>query len=104
MSIATIVIIGVLTFACRAAFLLLGRTRPNDGRPDVLARVPAAVLPALTASALLPFATHGDWQALIAAASCGLIAWRTRSLLAGVTIGLGVWWALQAMTGFIVEP
>lgn len=96
MSITTITLIGVLTFVCRAGFLLLGKKRGTAEPSAVLARVPAAVLPALTASALLPFATHGDWRALAAAAIGGAVAWRTRSLLAAVAIGLALLWSLEA--------
>lgn len=92
---------GLLTFASRALFLLAGEKATLGPRlRALLAYVPPAVLSAL----VVPEVFVRDGELLLsannprlwAAAIAVLVAWRTRSVLATIAIGLAALWALQA--------
>ena len=98
MSALTVVIIGVLTFAIRGAFILRRGRVPNARPTPWLARVPAAILPLLAASALYSaVASPADAPKIIAAAAAALIAWRRRNLLLSLGVGMGTLWLLDAV-------
>ncbi|HSM02102.1 MAG TPA: AzlD domain-containing protein [Acidimicrobiia bacterium] len=93
--------IGVGTWLLRISFLaLLGRV---DQVPPSLSRVlryiPAAVLAAL----VLPALTHATGgfdlatDRFAAGAVAALVAWRTRNVLATITVGMVCLWMLQAI-------
>jgi branched-subunit amino acid transport protein len=92
---------GLLTFASRVVFLLAGeRVALGPRLRTLLTYVPPAVLSALVAPEVfvrdgaLLLSAHNPrlWAAAVAV----LVAWRTRSVLATIGIGLATLWALQA--------
>ena len=93
----TILAMGVVTWALRASFVMLG----DAGLPPILRRaltyVPQAVLAALVAPAL--FAPSGaafgpvDVR-LVAGALALVVAWRTKHVLPTLAAGMGVLWVL----------
>lgn len=92
---------GAVTLALRASFLLLQERLPLPAWAERYQRlVPAAVLAALVAPALLAggeVAPHADprfWAGLVAA----LAAWRTRSVPLTLGVGMATLWALRALT------
>ena len=96
-----IAIIGAGTWLLRVSFLaLLGRV---DRVPPVVTRVlrliPAAVLAAL----VLPALTHASGMfdlatdRFAAGVLAGLVAWRTRNVLATISVGMACLWILQAI-------
>ncbi len=96
-----IVVAGVGTFALRASFLALADRLtglPHDVR-EALRMVPAATLAALTIPALVR--PDGDWALLgpraLAGVLAGLVAWRTRSALLTVVVGLVAVVAIEAI-------
>ncbi|MDO6387172.1 MULTISPECIES: AzlD domain-containing protein [unclassified Uliginosibacterium] len=97
---------GLLTFATRAAFLLGGRRfHPGPRFRLMLGYVPPAVLAALIAPEI--FVSKGVllsdpanprlWAALAAA----LVAWKTRSVLATIAVGLLLVWCLPYLPGLL---
>jgi branched-subunit amino acid transport protein len=94
-------VIGIGTWVLRISFLaLLGRV---DQVPPTVARIlrfiPAAVLAAL----VLPALTHATGEfdlttdRFAAGLVAGLVAWRTRNVLATIAVGMGCLWLLQAV-------
>ena len=93
---------GVITFALRASFLLFA---DKLVLPRILERalnyVPAAVLAAIVTPALLRSEGQLDlsltnprlWAGMIAA----LIAWRSRSILLTIVVGMLGLWLLQRL-------
>ena len=93
---------GVVTFALRLSFIaLLSRI----GMPEVLQRalplIPAAVLSALIVSALVyeegALAISAGNERLLAGATAAVVAWRTRSVVLTIVVGMTVLWLLQAV-------
>lgn len=96
-----IVVAGVGTFALRASFLAFADRLtglPHDVR-EALRMVPAAILAALTLPALVR--PEGDWAVFgpraLAGIIAGLVAYRTRSALLTVVVGLVAVVALEAV-------
>ncbi len=96
-----IVVAGAGTFALRASFLALADRLtglPHDLR-EALRMVPAATLAALTLPALVR--PGGEWALLgpraLAGVLAGLVAYRTRSALLTVVVGLVAVIALEAV-------
>jgi branched-subunit amino acid transport protein len=93
--------IGLGTWLIRLSFLaLLGRVAevpPALGR--VLRFIPAAVLAAL----VLPALTHATGELnlaterFVAGALAAVVAWRTKNVLATITVGMAALWILQAL-------
>lgn len=87
-----IVVGGILTYAVRASFVGVADrfTGLSEDVREALRMVPAATLAALTIPALLR--PDGPWALLgpraIAGVVAGLVAWRTRSVLATIATGL----------------
>ncbi len=95
---------GLITFATRAAFLLGGkRFQPGPRFQMLLGYVPPAVLAALIAPEI--FVSKGAFvlevanPRLWAALAAGLVAWKTRSVLATIAVGLLFVWGLPAVLG-----
>jgi len=93
---------GLLTFATRLSFIaLLG----HEGFPPLLKRalrfVPPAVLSAIICMEVVvrdgaPALGAGNVR-LLAAALAALVAWRTRSVLLTVSIGMAALWTIQSL-------
>lgn len=96
-----VVVAGVGTFALRASFLALADrlTGLPVGVREALRMVPAATLAALTIPALVR--PDGDWALLgpraLAGILAGLVAWKTRSALLTVVVGLIAVVAIEAV-------
>ncbi|MEM7154037.1 MAG: AzlD domain-containing protein [Myxococcota bacterium] len=86
----TIVLVGLATFALRLSMFLIPRSSEATRADRVLQRVPAAVLPLLVASTLLPHDAVGGPppERLVPAIVAVLIAWYTRSV--ALTLGGGM--------------
>lgn len=92
--------VGAGTFAMRLSFIgLYGRWRIPPLVRRALAYVPASVLAALVLPAVVFPAEQGDftWSnpQIPAAIVAALVAWRTRSTLLTLVVGMGVLWALK---------
>lgn len=101
-----ILLSGIVTFAVRSVlFVLAGRMTdlPPSVR-EVLRMIPPAALAALAIPPLLrPDGATAALQLvspeLLAGIVAGLVAWRTRNLLATIAVGLVVVLALQPLLG-----
>lgn len=98
---AVIVVGGLVTFAFRSCFVFLfGRVGSIPPRVErALEFVPAAVLAALVAPALLVLegriAVGPGNERLLAAAAGTIVAWETENMLATIAVGMAVFWALR---------
>ena len=101
----TIIVCGMVTLLVRASFIVLP---PETRTPHWLQRglkyVAAAVLPALVVPDVLfrDLAT-GDVvnvYRILAASVALLVAWRSRSVLATLAVGLGILWLLNHFRPF----
>lgn len=104
-----IVAAGLCTYALRLSFiLLLGRVDTVPPRlVGILRYVPAAVLAALVAPAILSlsatsapaqlpsFALQFETPKLVAGTVAAVVAWRTESVLATIGVGMAVLWLVQ---------
>lgn len=98
-----IIAAGLCTFALRLSFiLLLGRVDTVPPRlVGVLRYVPAAVLAALVAPAILSVtatpsvAVTYEQAKLPAGAVAAVVAWRTGDVLATIGVGMGALWLFQ---------
>ena len=99
-----ILTLALVTFFTRLSFLgpLANLELPHLLR-RALAYVPPAILAAIIAPQLFPAAASGlptlDWPRLIAALLAFAVAFRTRSTLATVSIGMLALWGMQALLG-----
>lgn len=96
----TFLLIGLGTFAVRLSFIefyTVLRIPPLFRR--ALAYVPASVLAALVLPAVVFPDRHADFDwmnpQIPAALLAGLVAWRTRSTLLTLGMGMGALWALK---------
>ena len=99
---ATIIAIGIVTFFIRfAPIVLLSRLELPEWLKRALRFVPPAVMTAIIVPALFFIGstpTIGlDIPRLIAAALAALVAWKTRSTLLTVVLGMFTLWGLQAL-------
>lgn len=98
-----IVLGGLGTYAIRASFLAFAERLQglSTDVQEALRMVPAATLAALTVPALLR--PDGPWAIVgpraIAGVLAGLVAWKTRSVLATVVVGLIAVAALDVVLG-----
>lgn len=98
-----LLIVGMAVFALlfRVSFFLLGeRVRLPDGIRRALDFVPPAVLAALVLPAFVDL--RGGWDAetaarLVAGAAAAAVAWRSRSILATLVVGMAVLWGALAV-------
>lgn len=99
----TIVGMALMTFALRGSFLLAAdRTTLRPLVERALRYVPPAVLAAIVAPALAQSsgAVLGPVDArLVAGAIAGLVAWRTRSIVATFGIGMLTLWGITWLIG-----
>ncbi|MFB6222001.1 MAG: AzlD domain-containing protein [Halolamina sp.] len=94
---------GLCTYALRLSFiLLLGRVDTVPPRlVGVLRYVPAAVLAALVAPAILSvsaaptLALNFETPKLLAGTVAVIVAWRTESVLGTIAVGMGSLWLFQ---------
>lgn len=98
----SIIGIGLITFALRGLpIAALSSGELPDWAKHSLRFVPAAVMMAIITPALffIPGTTTmgGDPARLLAALGAVLIAWRTRSTLWTVVLGMALLWTLQAL-------
>lgn len=96
----TFLLIGLGTFAIRLSFIeFYGALRLPPLLRRALVYVPASVLAALVVPAVVLANGSGDmlWHnpQIPAAVVAGLVAWRTRSTLLTLVVGMAVLWGLQ---------
>lgn len=98
---AIFVAMGVVTLALRASFLVLqDRVALPPGLRRALTYVPPAILAAIVAPALLasgPTSIGPVDARLPAAVLATIVAWRTRSVLATLTVGMVALWLASAV-------
>jgi branched-subunit amino acid transport protein len=95
---------GLATFAIRATFILLVGQREI---PDLLRRalryIPPAVLTAIILPELLLPAGELNLSLanpnLLAGMAAALVAWRTRSVLLTILVGMAVFWIARVVVG-----
>lgn len=94
---------GAVTLAARASFLLL---QDRITLPPVLRRSLAYVPPAVLAAIVTPALFEpggvgvGPFDARLAAGAVAiLVAWRTKSVLATLAVGMAVLWSLTWLLG-----
>ncbi|HKS11930.1 MAG TPA: AzlD domain-containing protein [Pseudomonas sp.] len=97
----TFLLIGLGTFALRLSFIeFYGALRIPPLLRRALAYVPASVLAALVVPAVMIQDKHAgvDWTnpQIPAAILAGLVAWRTRSTLLTLAVGMGTLWVLRS--------
>jgi branched-subunit amino acid transport protein len=99
----TIIGMGLATYLTRITMIVLvGRREVPGWAGRALRFVPVTVLPALVAPELLR--PGGGWDfglgnaRLIAGLVAILVAWRTRSALLTIIIGMGLFWLMGALT------
>jgi branched-subunit amino acid transport protein len=96
---ATIVLAGIGTFAMRASFIAaadrLAYVPPSVQR--LLRQIPPAALASLVLPALVRPEGHLDLThpRFIAGIAAGLVAWRTKNVLATLVVGMGLVVLLQ---------
>jgi branched-subunit amino acid transport protein len=100
----TLGIIGLLTLATRLSFiLLLEKWKPPTIFKNGLRFVPLAVLPALIFPEIFlknnAVVIPPDFPRLVAAVAAGLVAWRTKSTLLTIGIGMLVFYLLRMIFG-----
>ena len=98
----TLGIIGLLTLATRLSFiLLLEKWKPPTIFKNGLRFVPLAVLPALIFPEIFlknnAITFPPDFPRLMAAVVAGVIAWRTKSTLLTIGIGMLVFYLLRVI-------
>ncbi len=97
----------LVTFALRASFLLLPeRLGTPKSFERALRYVPTAVIAAIVTPAVLQFGSaEGSFDQLVprlvAAAGAGLIAWRTRSILYTIVVGMLTLWGVRWLLAFV---
>jgi branched-subunit amino acid transport protein len=96
---ALVAVIGVLTYAIRFSFIgLFGYLEETPASVvQALRFVPAAVFAALMLPAVVTVEPTGGLalDKLLAGAAAGAVAWRTENVLATMTAGMGVLWAVR---------
>lgn len=96
--------IGIGTYGMRLSFIhLAGRLPLPQGLTRALRFVPAAVLSALVAPAILQWDpasgldVANDLPRLVAGLTAAIVAWTTRGVLSTLIVGMGVLWGLSAV-------
>lgn len=93
-AVLTFALAGMITFGWRISFLAVRNAdeRLSPWARDALRHVPAAVLAALAVPAFVRHTGSVDLldARVVAAVVGGLVAWRTRSILATVLVGMAV--------------
>ena len=96
----TLVIIGLLTLLTRLSFIfLIDKWKPPEVFQRGLRFVPLAVLPALIFPEIFvhnnAIAVPPDIPRLAAVVAAGLVAWRTKSILLTIGIGMLIFYLLR---------
>ncbi len=94
--------LGIGTFLIRFSFILImDKLTLPDAVHRMLRFIPASVLTALIVPAVF---LHGSsvisfegWERAVAAFIAVLVAWKTKNVLATISVGMLVFWGLQAM-------
>jgi len=99
----TIIAMGLVTYAIRLSLiLLLGRVEVSPVVRQALRLVPPAVLSAIIFPELLRPGGAFDLSLgnprLLAGVLATLVAWRTKSVLLTIAVGMAALWILQTMT------
>jgi|SRR3990167_3915002 len=94
--------IGLGTFALRVSFIqAYGRLRIPSWLHQALTYVPASVLAALVLPAVIYPTAGAEFDLgngrLLAAAAAALVAWKSRSILLTLAVGMGVLWLQQSL-------
>lgn len=101
----TILALAVATFSTRLSFIgLLAHVDLPRWLQRALSYVPPAILAAIIAPQVFPVVRELptlDWPRLIAALVAFAVAFRSRSTVATVCIGMLVLWGLQALQGVV---
>ncbi len=98
MTLWTIIIVGLCTYALRSSLLLAPRGEQPNGIRRALRRVPAAILPLLVVSTMMAGADRSGFELRLAAAAiAAAVAWRTRSVGATLAVGMVALWVLEAL-------
>jgi branched-subunit amino acid transport protein len=98
-----IVIVGIASYLTRVSFIAALGTRPmSPALERPLKFVAPAVLAALVVPAVVLSNGSPDLSPLsnpkfLAAVAAAVVAWRTRSVVATILLGMGVLWVLQAI-------
>ena len=97
-----VICMGVATYALRISFIaLLARVEPSRLLREALGLVPAAVLAALVFPAFFRSGGNIDVslanEHLLAGALAAVVAWRTRSVLLTIALGMAALVVLRAM-------
>ncbi len=101
----TLVVVGLGTYAMRAAFLVGKEAKPPKVLERYLPHVAPAVLAAIAAPALV--APRGEISltetlpALIAAAATWLVWTKTQQMALALIAGLGLWWLILFGLSFV---
>ena len=93
---------GLGLWAMRASFIIFAAQMPlPEGTEQILNHARSAVLAALVATAMLPYADGGEPStvipAMIAALAAAGVARRTRSVARTVAVGMAILWALSLL-------
>ena len=93
---------GLGTWLIRLSFIaLLGRVATI---PDLAMRILRLIPPAVLAAIVTPSITHASGtfdlgtDRFVAGIIAGVLAWRTKNVLATIGVGMSVLWLLQAMS------
>ncbi len=98
-----VVIVGSASYLTRVSFIAALGTRPMS---PALERPLKYVAPAVLAALVVPAVVLNDGSPdlsplsnpkFLAAVAAALVAWRTRSVVATILLGMGVLWLLQAI-------
>lgn len=103
----TIVIAGLLTYAMRLSFVLLfGRLEVPPRLKQALRFVPPAVLTAIILPELLlprgSFDLSLGNERLLAGSVAALVAWRTKSVVITIIVGMAALLIMQALAGRLI--
>ena len=92
--------LGLGTFLIRLSFILLvDKLTLPDAFTRMLRFIPASVLPALVAPAVLLHGGTGPaaWERPLAGLVAVAVAWRTKSVIATIASGMAALWLLKAI-------
>lgn len=104
-----ILALALVTFATRLSFIgLLAHLELPSLLRKTLAYVPPAILAAIIAPQVFPASVGSlpmlDWPRLVAALIAFVVAFRTRSTLATVSIGMLTLWGMQMLLAHLTPP
>lgn len=98
-----VLVLGIGTFLIRFSFILImDKLTLPDAVHKMLRFIPAAVLTALIVPSILLLHKNGvttfaGWERLVAGLVAVLVAWKTKNILATISVGMIVLWGLKAI-------